>query len=156
MIGRRKITGHRHARDHYREIYDGFRWHVPAEFNIADVCGRAGRRDSRIALHTEDEHGRSETFTYAALMRDANRLSNALAALGVGRGDRVAILLPQRAETAVAHLACYQMGAVAMPMSILFGPERSASGSTTALPRRRSAIRRPPPPWPACASRARR
>ena len=111
-------------RDRYREIYDGFRWHVPAEFNIADVCGRRWAAEtSRIALHTEDEHGRSETFTYAALMRDANRLSNALAALGVGRGDRVAILLPQRAETAVAHLACYQMGAVAMPMSILFGPE---------------------------------
>ncbi len=111
-------------RDRYREIYDGFRWHVPAEFNIADVCGRRWAAEtSRIALHTEDEHGRSETFTYAALMRDANRLSNALAALGVGRGERVAILLPQRAETAVAHLACYQMGAVAMPMSILFGPE---------------------------------
>ena len=111
-------------RDRYREIYESFRWHVPAEFNIADVCGRRWAAEtSRIALHTEDEDGRAETFTYAALMRDANRLSNALAAAGVGRGDRVAILLPQRAETAVAHLASYQMGAVAMPLSILFGPE---------------------------------
>jgi acetyl-CoA synthetase len=111
-------------RDRYREIYEGFRWHVPAEFNIADVCGRRWAAEtSRIALHTEDENGNCETFTYAALMRDANRLSNALAALGVGRGDRVAILLPQRAETAVAHLASCQMGAVAMPLSILFGPE---------------------------------
>ena len=111
-------------RDRYREIYESFRWHVPAEFNIADVCGRRWAAEtSRIALHAEDEDGRQETFTYAALMRDANRLSNALAALGVGRGDRVAILLPQRAETAVAHLASYQMGAVAMPLSILFGPE---------------------------------
>ena len=112
------------ARDLYRSIYEGFRWHVPAEFNIAEVCGRRWAAEtSRIALHTEDEDGRRETYTYAALMRDANRLSNALAALGVGRGDRVAILLPQRAETAIAHLASYQMGAVAMPLSILFGPE---------------------------------
>ncbi len=111
-------------RDRYREIYEGFRWRVPAEFNIAEVCGRRwAAESSRIALHTEDEAGHRETFTYAALVRDANRLSNALAALGVGRGDRVAILLPQRAETAVAHLACYQMAAVAMPMSVLFGPE---------------------------------
>jgi len=111
-------------RDRYREIYKNFRWHVPAEFNIADVCGRRWAAEtSRIALHTEDESGRRESFTYAALMGDANRLSNALAALGVGRGDRVAILLPQRAETAVAHLASYQMGAVAMPLSILFGPD---------------------------------
>ena len=111
-------------RDRYREIYEGFRWRVPAEFNIAEVCGRRwAAESSRIALHTEDEAGHRETFTYAALVRDANRLSNVLAALGVGRGDRVAILLPQRAETAVAHLACYQMAAVAMPLSVLFGPE---------------------------------
>ena len=111
-------------RDRYREIYQGFRWHVPADFNIAEVCGRRWAAEtSRIALHTEDESGRCETFTYAALMRDANRLSNTLAALGVGRGDRVAILLPQRAETAIAHLASYQMGAVAMPLSCLFGPD---------------------------------
>jgi len=111
-------------RDRYREIYDSFRWHVPAEFNIADVCGRRwAAESSRVALYTEDEAGRPATFTYAALMRDANRLSGALAALGVGRGDRVAIMLPQRAETAIAHLACYQMGAVAMPLSILFGAD---------------------------------
>ena len=111
-------------RDRYREIYDSFRWHVPAEFNIADVCGRRwAAESSRVALYTEDEAGRPATFTYAALMRDANRLSGALSALGVGRGDRVAIMLPQRAETAIAHLACYQMGAVAMPLSILFGAD---------------------------------
>ncbi len=111
-------------RDRYREIYDSFCWHVPDEFNIADVCGRRWAAEtSRVALYTEDEVGRCATFTYAALMRDANRLSHALAALGVGRGDRVAILLPQRAETAIAHLASYQMGAVAMPLSILFGPD---------------------------------
>ena len=112
------------ARDQYRQIYDSFRWQVPERFNIAEVCGRRWAAEtSRIALHTEDENGSRETFTYAALVRDANRLSNALAALGVGRGDRLAILLPQRAETAIAHLASYQMGAVAMPLSILFGPE---------------------------------
>ena len=46
-----------------------------------------------------------------------------LAALGVRRGDRVAIVMPQRFETAVAYMAVLQMGAVAMPLSILFGPE---------------------------------
>jgi acetyl-CoA synthetase len=114
-------------RDRYRELYDGFRGHVPAEFNIATVCGRRWAADaSRIALHTEDEAGQRSTFTYAALMRDANRLANVLAALGIGRGDRVAIVLPQRAETVVAHFACYQMGAVAMPLSILFGADALA------------------------------
>ncbi|HQR69226.1 MAG TPA: AMP-binding protein [Burkholderiaceae bacterium] len=111
-------------RDQYRALYDSFRWHVPAEFNIATVCSRRwAYESSRIALHCEDEQGRSSSYTYAALQADASRLSNALRALGVGRGDRVAIVLPQRPETVVAHIAIYQLGAVAMPLSLLFGPE---------------------------------
>jgi acetyl-CoA synthetase len=43
--------------------------------------------------------------------------------LGVTRGDRVAIVMPQRPEVAIAHIACHQIGAIAMPMSVLFGPD---------------------------------
>ena len=57
------------------------------------------------------------------LQREANRLSNALRRMGLQRGDRMAIVMPQRFETAVAHVAPYQLGAVAMPLSMLFGPE---------------------------------
>jgi acetyl-CoA synthetase len=110
--------------DEYPQLYRSFRWQVPREFNIAAVCGRRwAAESSRVAIYAEDDQGRRGVYTYAALMADANRLSNALAALGVARGDRVAIVLPQRAETAVAHLAIYQLGAVAMPLSILFGPD---------------------------------
>ncbi|MDH5208254.1 MAG: AMP-binding protein [Burkholderiaceae bacterium] len=111
-------------RDQYRSLYDNFRWHVPREFNIADVCCRRWSQEtSRIAVHYEDENGRPASYTYAALQSDANRLSNALRHFGVRRGDRVAIVLPQSPETAVAHVAIYQMGAVAMPLSLLFGPD---------------------------------
>jgi acetyl-CoA synthetase len=57
------------------------------------------------------------------LQQAADALSHVLADLGVQRGDRVAIVLPQRFETAVAYVAVMQMGAVAMPLSLLFGPE---------------------------------
>jgi acetyl-CoA synthetase len=126
-------------RDRYREIYDSFRWEVPARFNIARACCRRHAADpGRVALHWEDEGGATATWTYRDLERAANRLSNALAALGVASGDRVAIILPQRPETAVAHIAVYQMGAVAMPLSILFGPDAleyrlQHSGSVVAL-----------------------
>ena len=111
-------------RDQYRALYDNFRWHVPRDFNIAEVCCRRWAQETtRIALHYEDASGAHTSFTYAALQADANRLSNALQALGTKRGDRVAIVLPQRPETAVAHIAVYQMGAVAMPLSLLFGPD---------------------------------
>jgi acetyl-CoA synthetase len=111
-------------RDRYRELYDSFQWSVPARFNIAEVCGRRWANErSRIAIYAEDAGGRKTAVTYSALQGDANRLSNALAALGVARGDRVAIVLPQCAQTPIAHLALYQMGAIAVPLSILFGPE---------------------------------
>ena len=118
------LTGIPMARDDYRSLYAGFRWSVPHTFNIAAVCARRWAQEtSRLAIHYEDEQGTRAAFTYAALQADANRLSNGLVELGVARGDRVAILLPQRPETAVAHIAIYQMGAVAMPLSILFGPD---------------------------------
>ncbi|HEV2612760.1 MAG TPA: AMP-binding protein [Noviherbaspirillum sp.] len=110
--------------DNYQSLYQDFRWHVPATFNIAEVCcSRWADDPSRIAIHYEDESGHASTLTYAALHAQANRLANVLSGLGVQRGDRVAIILPQRPETAIAHIACYRLGAVAMPLSILFGPE---------------------------------
>jgi len=57
------------------------------------------------------------------LQRAANRLANVLVGMGVRQGDRVAIVLPQCFEVAVAYMAVLQMGAVAMPLSQLFGPE---------------------------------
>jgi len=110
-------------RDRYREICDAFRWEVPARFNMGAACLRHSAARDRVALYWEDEDGAVSTLSYRELERGANRLANALAALGVARGDRVGIVLPQRPETAVAHLACYRMGAVATPLSILFGPE---------------------------------
>ena len=111
-------------RDQYRALYDNFRWHVPREFNIAEACCRRWSQETtRIALHYEDETGLRASFTYAALQADANRLSNALQALGVRQGERVAIVLPQCPETAITHIAVYQMGAVTMPLSLLFGPD---------------------------------
>ena len=77
--------------------------------------------DSRCIGKTRS--GATTALTFWDLQQQANRLSNALAALGVGRGDAVAIILPQRPETAIAHIACYQMGAIAVPLSFLFGPD---------------------------------
>ena len=61
--------------------------------------------------------------SFAQLQQAANALSHHLKALGVKPGDRVAVVLPQRFETVVAYMALWQMGAVVMPLSQLFGPE---------------------------------
>jgi acetyl-CoA synthetase len=67
-----------------------------------------------------------KTWTFEALQNAANVLSQQLESQGVKSGDRVAIVMPQRFETAVAYMAVLQMGAVAMPLSMLFGPEALA------------------------------
>jgi acetyl-CoA synthetase len=125
--------------DRYREIYEGFRWNVPADFNITQMaCTRWAKERHRLALYWEDESGESRALSFWDLQQASNRLSNALHALGVRRGDRVALILPQRPETVVTYFACFQMGAIAVPLSFLFGPEAleyriADSGSKVAI-----------------------
>jgi acetyl-CoA synthetase len=108
----------------WEELSAGFRWQVPVRFNLGwDCCGRHASGSERLALYFEDEAGATFTFSFGDIQQAANRLSNALRALGVQRGDRVAIVLPQRPETAIAHIATYQMGGIALPLSHLFGPD---------------------------------
>ena len=110
--------------DRYDELYKGFRWDVPQRCNIArECCARWAGEPSRIALHWEDESGATAKLTFREVQLAANRLSNALAGLGVRRGDRVALLMPQRPEMAIAYMAIFQMGAIALPLSHLFGPD---------------------------------
>jgi acetyl-CoA synthetase len=117
--------------DHYHSIYRNFRWQVPEYFNMAQVCCRrwaqAGSTEKNIAVRAHSTSAKASkdhpTLSYKALAEQANQLSHVLARLGVGPGDRVAIVMPQRFETAVAYMAVLQMGAVAMPLSMLFGPE---------------------------------
>src|SRR5512138_2285464 len=110
--------------DRYAELYRAFRWNVPQRYNMAHACcGRWGQDRSRFALYWEDESGATAAYAFWDIQVAANRLSNALAALGVKRGDRVAIILPQRPEAAIAYMAVFQMGAVALPLSHLFGPD---------------------------------
>ena len=111
--------------DHHATLHAGLRWQVPEHFNIAQVCCTrwARERPDAVAIRYEHEDGRGALFTYADLQGNADRLSNALRRLGVRRGDRVAIVMPQRFETAVANMAILQLGAVAMPLSMLFGPD---------------------------------
>ncbi len=106
-------------------LHAGFRWSVPERFNIAEVCCArwAKRAPDRVAIRYEQSDGTRRDYSYLELDREADRLAAALRCLGVARGDRVALVLPQRFETAVSHIALYRLGAVAMPLSMLFGPD---------------------------------
>jgi acetyl-CoA synthetase len=100
------------------------RWRIPADYNVAiDCLDRHVERADQVALYYEDDEGHSARYTFAQLIEASNRFGNALKALGIRRGDVVAVHLPQRPETAIAHIACYRIGAIALPISKLFGPE---------------------------------
>jgi len=136
------MTRRKHPLDAHALLHGGFHWQVPARFNIAQLCctrwAQSPRTAGLTAITWEHEDGRHGRLSYGELQTQADRLSHALVRLGVQRGDRVAVVMPQRPETAVAHIALYQLGAVAMPLSMLFGPEALAyrlqdSGAVAAL-----------------------
>ena len=110
--------------DSYGDLCARFRWSVPAVFNIAAACcDRWADGSGRVALIHEDSGGRVERISFDALRSASARLGNVLLAHGVGRGARVAVLLPQGPEAALAHLAIYRIGAIAVPLFQLFGPD---------------------------------
>ena len=123
----------------YRELTKAFRWPDPADFNIGvEVCDRWAERDpGKLAIVAVRADGSTDDVSYGWLRDTSNRLANALRAHGIGRGDRVAILLPQAPEVAAIHIAVYKLGAIALPLATLFGVDaisfRLQNSGTSAL-----------------------
>ena len=113
--------------DNHATMLAQFRWQVPASFNIAEVCVKRWANHAhtaqRTAVITHQADAPPISHSFAQVQHAADALSHVLAAQGVKAGDRVAVVLPQRFETVVAYMAIWQMGAVVMPLSQLFGPE---------------------------------
>ncbi|MFT4946528.1 MAG: acetyl-CoA synthetase [Natronomonas sp.] len=126
MLGERLDAYHFYEQsyDSYDELREDFEWAVPEQFNMAwYVCDRWTDDKGRVAVFGEHESGDRETYTFWQLQNATNRLANYLRDHGVERGDRVGINSPQRVETVIAHIACWKLGAVSVPLSTLFGPD---------------------------------
>lgn len=108
----------------YADLVSRFAWEIPERYNIGvDVCDRwAAREPDREALALVADDG-ARSVTFGELRALSNRLANLLRARGVQRGDRVAVLIPQSLETAVAHIAILKLGAISVPLFPLFGPD---------------------------------
>ena len=136
--------------DQYQALYQTFRWLVPTQFNIAEACCHRWASSSpdarRIAIYYEDEAGNREVWTYARLAEAANQLANGLIKMGVNRGDRVGVVLGQRPETVVAHMAIYSVGAVVLPVGAVRprGPGDPAARLRDPCRHRRPRLQRQP------------
>jgi acetyl-CoA synthetase len=113
--------------DYASQIRD-FRWNLPQRYNIGvDVCDVWARRDpDRLAILRRLPGGGSERISYGALRDASDRFALALKRLGIGKGDRVAILLPQSPAVVIAHLAVAKLGGISLPLAVLFGPDALA------------------------------
>ncbi|MEJ0014122.1 MAG: acetate--CoA ligase [Actinomycetota bacterium] len=90
---------------------------INASYNCLDRHVIEGRGD-RVAFHFEGEPGDTRTITYAQMLHDVKKATNALIELGIKAGDRVAIYMPMIPEAAIAMLACARIGAA---HSVVFG-----------------------------------
>jgi acetyl-CoA synthetase len=101
-----------------------FRWYTGGlsnlAFNAVDHHVAAGRGD-RVALITENERGERRTLTYAELHRETRRVGAALRALGIEKGDRIAIYMPTCAEAIILMLGAIRIGAIILVVFAGFG-----------------------------------
>jgi acetyl-CoA synthetase len=101
--------------------------HTGTDINVADLlCDRHADAPDRVALRYEDATGREQAFTYRTLRDQSARLASVLREMGVGKGDRVATLLPKTPELMIATLAIWRLGAVHVPLFTAFGPQAIA------------------------------
>ncbi len=106
------------------EVRNQFSWDIPEQYNMAvDVCDRwAISAPDQVAI-IYDRGEQIEEVSFAELRDRANRLANLLVELGIQRGDRVGILLPQNPWTAIAHIAVWKLAGISIPLFTLFGEE---------------------------------
>jgi acetyl-CoA synthetase len=123
----------------YDDVRKRFQWRIPGRYNIGvDACDRhAAVRPGAPALIFEDIEGVVTRYSFGDIRALSNRLANVFAARGIVRGDRVGILLQQSPEAAVAHIAAYKAGLIAIPLFVLFGEDalqyRLGNAGTAAL-----------------------
>ena len=107
----------------YAELVSRFHWDLPERLNMAEqTCDVwADKAPEQIAIIDLSE-ARQE-ISYGDLRGMADGLAHYFCDCGVQRGDRIGVLRTQGAWTAAAHIACWKIGAISIPLFKLFGPE---------------------------------
>ena len=106
------------------------KWFLGGRVNLTYNCvdrHAASERADRLAVIGETEDGEVHTLTYAELRREVDRIAAGLRAIGIRKGDPVAVFMPMVAEAVVAAYAIAKLGAVYMPIFSGFAPSAVAA-----------------------------
>jgi acetyl-CoA synthetase len=102
------------------------KWCVGGRMNIVHNCLEkwAGTPTAnRHAVRWEGEEGSVRALTYAELLQEVNRAAGGLRALGIGRGDRVALFMPMCPELVTAFFAVIKVGGIVLPLFSGYGAD---------------------------------
>jgi acetyl-CoA synthetase len=118
----------------YESAVAAHTWDVPEDYNIAwDVCDKHPRE--QLAMIWERYDGACRNLTWGELQDLANQAAHVLRDAEVGRGDRVAVVLPPTPEAAATFFAVWKLGAVLLSMSVLYGDDGIRHRLADARPR---------------------
>ncbi|MBO8167737.1 MAG: AMP-binding protein [Thermoanaerobacteraceae bacterium] len=100
----------------YDKTYAEFKWEVPEYFNFArDVVDKWAEENDKLAMWWVDDHGNERKFNFSDFKVRSSKLANVLKDQGIGKGDRVFLLLPRVPEWWESMLALMRLGAIIMP-----------------------------------------
>ncbi|MBF9046534.1 AMP-binding protein [Rhodobacterales bacterium LSUCC0031] len=109
-------------------MYRDFHWQIPETLNIAELCCDrwAAVAPDKLAIIHRDALGGRTLWRYGQLKQASDALAAGLAAQRIGRGDRVAVLLPQHPAAIITHVAVMKRAAISLPLFTLFGSDALA------------------------------
>jgi acetyl-CoA synthetase len=106
----------------YEQALLEFQWVIPERINVATaICRGQADAVTRVAL-TDVKHAAANTYTFGGLDFLSDKFATALSESGITHRDSVAVILPQSAALAVAHLGALKSGAVVVPLSMSSDP----------------------------------
>lgn len=109
--------------DDYETARDRFTWDLPASYNPALDFLRKHDPEETALVFVPEPDGAVQRYRFGELDASSDAVAGALGDLGLAVGERLGVLAPQRPETLVAHCAAWKLGAVTVPMTVLFGPD---------------------------------
>jgi acetyl-CoA synthetase len=109
----------------YEDLYENFKIHIPDNFNFAyDVVDEYAKTDpKKVALVWCDDNDERHSFTFKDIANASNRTANFLVSQGIGKGDRVQLMLRRRYEFWFFLLALHRIGAIAVPATNMLTAE---------------------------------